>query len=66
MGRKALMILLGLGAVAGFGAGFARLCHIGYGHHGGDRRAAFEKRVADTCTESALRVYGRKPASGSP
>lgn len=65
MGRKLLMVLLGLGAVAGFGAGFARLCHGGYGawgHHGPgrfDRHAGFERRVADTCAEAAMRVYDR-------
>lgn len=60
MGRRLLMVVLGLGAVAGFGAGFARLCH-GPGH---ERRADFERRVADACTESALRVYGQKTAAG--
>ena len=76
MGRKFLMVLLGLGAVAGFASGFARLCYGGYGGwgpgpghfaHGGrfDRHAEFERRVADTCTESALRVYGQKGAPGS-
>ena len=73
MGRKALMILLGLGAVAGFGAGFARL-HYGYGawqHHGPGgregRHAAFERRIADTCTEAAKRVYDQhSPASPKP
>lgn len=65
MGRKLLMVLLGLGAVAGFGAGFARLCHGGFGHHGHfGRHADFERRVADTCTESALRVYGQKSSAG--
>jgi hypothetical protein len=63
MGRKLLMVLLGLGAIAGFGAGFARLCYGGWGHHGPggrfDRHAEFERRVADTCTEAALRVYDR-------
>jgi hypothetical protein len=71
MQRKILMVLLGLGAVAGFGAGFARLYHGGFGHHGPggrfDRRAAFEQRVADTCTEAALRVYDRRsPQSPKP
>lgn len=68
MTRKLLMVLLGIGAVAGFGAGFARLCY-GYGHHGrGDpfgRHAQLEQRVADACTESALRVYGQKSGAGS-
>ena len=63
MGRKILMVVLGLGAVAGFGAGFARLCHYGpgarFGHH-----AELERRVADACTESALRVYGRQNGVG--
>lgn len=66
MGRRLLMVLLGLGAVAGFGAGFARLCagpgHFGHGRFG--RHEDFERRVADTCTESALRVYGQKTAAG--
>ncbi|HEY6079291.1 MAG TPA: hypothetical protein VIW29_10835 [Polyangiaceae bacterium] len=65
MGRKLLMVVLGLGAVAGFGAGFARLCHSDwrpgarFGHH-----AELERRVADACTESALRVYGRQSGAG--
>lgn len=68
MGRKLLMVLLGLGAVAGFGAGFARLCH-GPGHFGqhgwrSERHAAFERRVADTCAEAALRVYEGRGAPG--
>jgi hypothetical protein len=65
------MVLLGLGAIAGFGAGFARLCYGGWQHHGPggrfDRHAAFERRVADTCTEAAKRVYDRQsPASPRP
>jgi hypothetical protein len=60
MRRKFLMILLGVGAIAGFGSGFARLCHGGYaafGHGRFDRHAEFQRRVADACTDSALRVY---------
>lgn len=71
MKRKLLMVLLGMGAIAGFAAGFARLCHGGPGHwgHGGrfDRRAAFEQRVAETCTEAAKRVYDRQsPVAPKP
>ncbi len=67
MGRRLLMVLLGVGAVAGFGAGFARVLHGGYGHHGGrfDRHAELQRRVADTCAESALRVYRQKSGTGS-
>ena len=68
MQRKLLMILLGLGAFAGFAAGFARWCYGGgpLSHHGwrAERHAAFERRVADTCTESALRVYKGGGAPG--
>jgi hypothetical protein len=70
MGRKSLMVLLGLGALAGFGAGFAGLCYGGYagwGHGPGgrfERHAAFERHVADTCTEAAMRVYDRHSPAG--
>ena len=69
MGRKILMVLLGIGAIAGFAAGFARLCHGGWGHGYGpggrfDRHAAFERHIADTCAESALKVYGRQSPPG--
>jgi hypothetical protein len=68
MGRKLLMALLGLGAVAGFAAGFARVCHGGHGPHGRGfgRHAELERRIADTCTESAMRVYGQKSAEKRP
>ena len=68
MGRKLLMVLLGVGAVAGFASGFARLCYGGACHFGPggrfDRHAEFERRVADTCAESALRVYNRQTPPG--
>jgi hypothetical protein len=54
------MVLLGLGALGGFAAGFASLrCHRGYGYgpHGWHaRRAAFEQHVAQTCADAALRA----------
>ncbi|HYQ15710.1 MAG TPA: hypothetical protein VEQ58_08135 [Polyangiaceae bacterium] len=68
MRRKFLMVVLGLGAVAGFASGFAHLCH-GYGHFGHgrfDRQSEFERRVADTCAESALRVYDRQGHAAKP
>ena len=51
MRRKIVMGLLALGAVAGFGAGFARM---GYWH--GRHHDHFERRVADVCVEAALRA----------
>ena len=70
MGRKFLMVLLALGAVGGFASGFAHLCHGGWSHYaerpGGrfDRQSDFERHVADTCTDAALRVYKQKNAAG--
>ncbi|RYZ02234.1 MAG: hypothetical protein EOO73_32455 [Myxococcales bacterium] len=63
MRRKLAMLLLATGAVLGFGAGFARL-HAGPGYFGRGRHGDFERRVADACTESALRVYGQKAGVG--
>ena len=69
MGRKFLMVLLGLGAIAGFASGFGRLCYGGFGHYGPggrfDHHADFERHVADTCAESALKVYQRQSPPGS-
>lgn len=53
MRRKALMAVLALGAVAGFGSAVFN-CR----HHGMDRqdaREAFENHVADLCTQAAER-----------
>jgi hypothetical protein len=47
--RRALMVLLALGALGGFGAGFASL-----GHRACHRRADFERHVAHICAEAAL------------
>jgi hypothetical protein len=50
------MVLLGIGAVAGFASGFARLHHH---RHGGDfcyLRGGVERRAADACTRAALDV----------
>ena len=70
--RKLLIVLLALGAVAGFTAGFARLWHFhhdgsgryGYGFHRGER---FEQRVADVCVEAAeRRLHVSSPATPAP
>lgn len=68
MRRKLVMVLLGLGALGGFASGFARLCHHGHGHFEPGARfghpSDFERRVADTCAESAWRVYQDRAAPG--
>lgn len=47
MQRRLLVVLLALGTLGGYAAGFASLnCHR-------DRRAAFERHVADVCVEAA-------------
>ena len=60
MRRKFWAVLLGIGAVAGFAAGFRSMHRMGYdacgcglGPH--DRRANFEAHVADVCTQAAER-----------
>jgi hypothetical protein len=64
--RKLLIILLALGAVLGFTAGFARLWHFhhGGGHYGWHRGERLEQRVADVCVEAAERRL-RAGSSGS-
>ena len=54
-----MMFVLGLGAIAGFGSGFFHM-----GAHAYERRAAWERHVADVCTDSALRA--RSPGTKSP
>jgi hypothetical protein len=72
MSRKFWIIVLAIGTVAGFAAGFARLHHYrhhGYGHWGHhDRHAAFEQRVAEVCTQAAAKVYDAKtkPPAATP
>jgi hypothetical protein len=69
------MVLLGIGAVAGFASGFHSLHRFGpygYGHGYGDwggQRAAFEAHIADVCTRSAertLRERGHGDARPAP
>lgn len=56
MRRKALMWVLGLGAVAGFASAFG--CHF---HR--DRRQAFEDHVAEVCTRAAERSREHAPGT---
>ena len=50
MRRKALILVLALGAVAGFASGLYG-CH----YHAVERRQAFEDHIADVCTRAAER-----------
>jgi len=55
MRHRALIVVLALGAVAGFGSGLYS-CH----YHGIERRQAFEDHIADICTRAAerSRIHG--------
>lgn len=70
MRRKIWMILLGIGAIAGFASGFHSLHRCmgpygpGYGHWGA-RRGEFEAHVADICTRSAERTL-REHGAAAP
>jgi len=50
MRRNGLILVLALGAIAGFASGLYG-CH----YHGVERRQAFEDHVADVCTRAAER-----------
>jgi hypothetical protein len=58
MKRRALMLVLAAGAVAGFASGLFG-CH----YHGMAQRQAFEDHVADICTRAAERS---RQVPGSP
>jgi hypothetical protein len=54
MGRKFVMVLLAVGAVAGFANGCRQMRH----HHQA-RRNAFERHVAAVCVDAARRSDGK-------
>jgi len=56
MRRKGLILVLALGAIAGFASGLYG-CH----YHRLDRRQAFEDHIADVCMRAAERSRGREP-----
>ena len=59
--RPILIVLLSLGIVGGLGAA----AHGHRTHH--ERHEAFKQKVADICTESALRVFEqRTPGAITP
>jgi hypothetical protein len=55
MRRKVLMLVLGVGAVAGFASGIFGC------HYRNERRQAFEDHVAEVCTRAAERSRGHGP-----
>ncbi len=68
--RRFLIALLALGAIVGFGAGFARLWHCnhhgrGYGWYGGGHDQ-FENRVADVCVRAAERTLRERAGAAEP
>jgi hypothetical protein len=58
MRRPFLVALLAFGTVMGFGSGFAHMRHRGY-----ERRAEFERHVADVCVEAAREAEARAPTA---
>jgi len=56
MRRKALIVVLAAGAVAGFASSLFG-CH----YHGLERRQAFEDHIADVCTRAAERSRAHAP-----
>jgi hypothetical protein len=61
MRRPFLTAFLVVGAVLGYSSGIFHLVHHGSFAHG-DGREAFERHIADVCTESALRAAGKSSA----
>ncbi len=65
MKRKLLIALLAFGTVGGFGSGIASMAC--FHHHAAERRAAFERHVADVCVEAAHRAQdGQAPVDRPP
>ena len=60
MRRRALIWVLGLGAVAGFASGIWS-CR----YHSFERRQAFEDHVAEVCTRAAERTHAHAAHGGT-
>ena len=54
IGRRLLLAALLVGTIGGFASGFSSLHHRHM-----DRRAAFERHIADVCVEAAERRHKR-------
>ncbi|HEV8245181.1 MAG TPA: hypothetical protein VGP93_05410 [Polyangiaceae bacterium] len=68
MRRGLLIFVLALGAIAGFGVGFAHLCGFHRYGHGfrGEGRDEFENHVADVCVRAAERTLKERPQAAEP
>jgi hypothetical protein len=64
MRRRILIVLLSLGVVGGYGSALAHLVHC-RGHHQA-RREAFERHVAQVCTQAALDARREAPTPRTP
>jgi hypothetical protein len=64
MGRKIVIGLLLVGAVAGFAAGFRGLAYHRGAHWA--RHAEFERHVADVCVEAAQRTLSKGAGAAAP
>jgi hypothetical protein len=56
--HRILVVVLLLGAIGGF----ASAAH----HHFGDRHEAFERHLADVCTDATLRALAKAGPGSSP
>jgi hypothetical protein len=72
MGRRFLLVLLALGSVAGFAAGFQSWRwhrEFGWGPHAAWHQGPMEAqldRVAEACVRAAERVHGAPNAAPAP
>ncbi len=65
MKRKLLIGLLALGTFVGYAGFFARVAHPGRGPWA-NRRQAFERHVAELCTDAALRARSGQQTGVAP
>ena len=64
MRRRIAIVLLTLGTIGGYAAGFASLrCHSGQGWN---RRQAFEQHVAKVCVDAARQAETPAPPAPPP
>jgi hypothetical protein len=59
MRRPFLVAALAVGSFLGYGSAIFHHFHATHG----DRREAFERHIADVCTESAIRAAGKSTSA---